>query len=713
MKQLFFDGKGKLHIAEVPAPMCGAGEVLVQTAYSLISSGTETTAAAGGGSLIRRVLKQPHLIRSAAQFALKQGVAALARTVQQVATEWVPVGYSAAGTVIEVGAGVSRFAMGDRVACAGAGAANHAEYIAVPENLCVSVPAAAPLREAAFVTLGAVALQGVRRAEPTLGETMVVVGSGLIGLLTVQLLRASGCNVIATDLSDERLTMAKILGAEHTINPRAADAVKAVHTLTHGLGADAVILCAAAASSEPINQAFKMCRERGRVVIVGAVGMELERADFYGKEIDLRMSRSYGPGRYDRRFEEEGVDYPFGYVRWTETRNLEAFMEAVAAGRVNVAALISAEHGLDDASAAYEDVTRGGAAKIGVLLRYPDNRSDHPSHVYKLSNRAATQTNTLGIALVGAGSFAKLMHVPNLKAARPRVHVPVVVSGSGASARQVAQALDANSATTDYNAALADPSVGAVLISTRHHLHAAQTIAAAKAGKHIFVEKPLGITTDECRCVVTAVEEAGVLCTVGFNRRFSRYAIAAKAALQNMAGQKQIVCRVNAGALPRSHWLIDPAVGGGRLVGEGCHFFDLMAWLADSPPRSVVAVAAGDSPDEVSAVVQFQDGSVGTLVYTGLGDTRSPKERIEIYCGGGVIVIDDFAAVSFSGLRGNALRGKPDKGHWALLQNFIAAASGGGTMGITARDGLAATACAEAALDSIRSGKAAAVSIAL
>lgn len=705
MKQLFFDGKGQLHIEEVPAPACSAGEVVVQTAYSLISAGTESAQATGGGSLARRVMKEPQLIRSAVNFALQQGIRQMIRTVQQVAGEWVPVGYSASGTVVEVGADVTRFAIGDGVACAGAGHANHAEFIAVPENLTAKIPDHLPFREAAFVTLGAIALQGVRRAEPTLGETIVVAGSGLIGLLTAQLLRANGCSLIATDLSDERLALAKSLGIEHTINVRAIDPVKTVMALTDGLGADAVILCAATASSGPINQAFKMCRERGRVVVVGAVGMDLERADFYGKEIDLRISRSYGPGRYDRRFEEQSYDYPPAYVRWTETRNLSAFLDAVAAKRVNVSALISSEHPIESAQAAYDEVLKGGPARIGVLLKYPEHKLDPTARTYRLKTQLPnSNSQTLSIALVGAGSFAKLMHAPNLKALN--VHVSAVVSGSGVSARQVAEMLSAERATTAYDSVLADSRIRAVLISTRHNLHAAQVIAAAKAGKHVFVEKPLGLTSDECHQAVQAVEAAGVVCAVGFNRRFSPYAVAAKTVIDSVSGPKQVVCRVNAGPLPKSHWLLDPKEGGGRLIGEGCHFFDLITWLLGAKPESVTAQRISDSVDDVSAVARFADGSVGTLIYTGLGDPQYPKERIEIFAGGGVVVIDDFRAVEFSGLHGKSMKGAQDKGHRALLANFVAAATGKGTLGVTAYDGLMATLCAEAALAAIKTGRA-------
>ncbi|HEY4722480.1 MAG TPA: Gfo/Idh/MocA family oxidoreductase, partial [Anaerolineae bacterium] len=326
---------------------------------------------------------------------------------------------------------------------------------------------------------------------------------------------------------------------------------------------------------------------------------------------------------------------------------------------------------------------------------------------YRIKSQISTsKPQMLGVALVGAGSFARLMHVPNLKAMRERVRVPVVISATGASARQVAELLGAERASTDFEGVLRDANVQAVLISTRHNLHAAQTIAAAKAGKHIFVEKPLGLTSDECRAVMDAVEAAGVLCAVGFNRRFSPYAIAAKNALRSVAGPKQIVCRVNAGPLPKGHWLLDPTEGGGRLIGEGCHFFDLMAWFTESDPESVTAQRIGDSVDDVSAVARFADGSVGTMIYTGLGDPQYPKERVEIFAGGGVVVIDDFRAVEFSGLTGKNAKGAQSKGHRALLENFVSACMGNGSLGVTARDGLIATACAEAALASIARAKA-------
>jgi predicted dehydrogenase/threonine dehydrogenase-like Zn-dependent dehydrogenase len=709
MKQVFFNAKGELLLKDVPAPACGPGDVLVRVAYSLISSGTESTAVAGGGSLLRQALRRPDLVRRALRFGAAQGYKAMFSMVRAVSSQWMPTGYSAAGVAIETGADIRDISKGERVACGGAGYASHAEFIAAPRNLVISAPEAVTLKEAAFTTIGAIALQGVRRAEPTIGETIVVVGTGLIGLLTVQILRANGCRVIATDIAVARLLRAKELGAEHTINSAENDPVNAVQSLTGGLGADAVILTAGAKSSEPINQGFKMVRERGRTVIVGAVGMELERADFYNKEIDLRISRSYGPGRYDRRYEEHGLDYPLGYVRWTENRNLAAFLELVAAKRVDVASLITDEFPIERAPEAYEKVVKGGPATIGVLLAYPGaERETQPERTYRLKNSLQPPLSSLHMALVGAGQFAQAVHIPNLKSMRPDVAVTAVISGSGAGARQAAESLGAGLATTDFAEALKSPDVSAVLIATRHNLHAAQCIAAAEAGKHIFVEKPLGLTVEECQLVVEAVERAGVLLSVGFNRRLSAPAQAVLEALRAAGpGPKQIVCRVNAGPLPKSHWTLDPAEGGGRLVGEGCHFFDLMAYLIGADPVSVSAQKAGDSLDDVSAVVRFADGSVGTLIYTGLGDPSYPKERIEVFAGRGVAVIDDFRSVEFTGMRGKPARlSGQDKGHRALLANFVAAVQGRQPLAVTARDGLIATACAVAALEAIKTGRA-------
>ena len=708
MKQVFFDGKGELHLKDVPAPALRSGQLLVQVAYSLISTGTESTALVGGGSMIKQALRRPDLVRRALQYAARRGVRATVDLVRSASKDWIPLGYSAAGTVVEVGAGVDSFSIGDRVACAGAGFANHAEYISVPTNLCAKVSDSVDMQEAAFTTLGAIALQGVRRAEPTLGETIVVVGTGLVGLLTAQLARAHGCKVICTDIIPSRLELARDLGVEHVIDANQTDPVKSVLEFTEGNGADAILLTASTSSSKPVNQAFEMCREKGRVVIVGAIGLELERAALYHKEIDVRISRSYGPGRYDRTFEEQGQDYPFGYVRWTETRNLSAFLDQVAAKRVSVSPLISAEYPIDNAAAAYARVTKGAANTIGVLLKYPsDAEQSHPQRTLKLASKVTNVHDKVGFALVGAGQFARNVHMPNLQALSKFVTVPVVVSGSGASARQAAEVLGAGTVTTDLRDALVLAEVNAVLIATRHDLHKEQCVAAAEAGKHIFVEKPLALTGEQCREVIHAVAKGGTLCTVGFNRRMSSLSQQLYLVLKEIAGPKQLVYRVNAGPIPKTHWLRDTQVGGGRIIGEACHFLDLMTWLAGSTPVSVMAQSAGGSPDDLSAVIKFSDGSVGTLVYTGLGNAAVPKERLEVFAGGGVAILDDFSALTLAGLPGKSMKLRTqDKGTRALLANFVAAVQGREELAVSALDGLVATLCGEAALSSLVEGQA-------
>ena len=699
MKQVFFDGKGKVHLKDVPAPQCDNGHVLVRVANSIISTGTESMALAGGGSLLRQAFRRPDLARRTLRFATEQGVRAAVGLVRSASESWFPTGYSAAGTIEEIGGGVTSFAVGDRVACAGAGHANHAEFITVPVNLSVNIPEGLPFREACFATVGSIALQGVRRAQPTLGETVVVFGTGLIGLLTAQLLDANGCRVICADVAPERLRAAHELGFDHSVNVGEVDIVKAVLTLTGGDGADAVILTASTKSSEPLNQAFQMSRECGRVVIVGAVGMDLQREDFYHKEIDLRMSRSYGPGRYDPEYEGKGLVYPLGYVRWTETRNLAAFLDKVASKGVEVAPLISAEYSIDDAIAAYQRVVSGDAATIGVVLNYPDGESrETRDRDWHLATASAISKSQVGLVLVGAGNFSRVMHIPNLKALSKCVSVRAVVSRSGGSARRASEELGASLATTDLTTALAAEDIDAVLIATRHHLHAQQCLDAARASKHIFVEKPLGLTSEECQEIMATVEQYGVLCTVGFNRRLATLTRALRATLGNVTGPKQMIYRVNAGPLPKSHWLLDPLIGGGRIVGESCHFFDLMTFLAGSDPVSVSAHSvSGYTDEEFAAIVRFADGSIGTLIYTGLGDPTFPKERIEVLVGGGVAVLDDFRSLTLSGLPGRNIKMRTqDKGHRALLTNFLDAVKGEGKLAVTAQDGFVAMLCTEA-----------------
>ena len=701
MKQVFFDGKGGLHMEDVPAPDVPPNGALVRVAASLISSGTETTQAAGGGSLLRKAIEQPELIGRAMQLALREGLRFTMGAVQDVAETWFEAGYSTAGIVVAVGAEGGDCRAGDRVACAGAGFANHAHYNVVPQNLLAPIPDNVTDQEAAFTTVGAIALQGVRRAEVTLGETVVVVGLGLIGQITAQLLDAAGCRVIGSDPVAERRELASRLSGAITIDPTIGDAPGQVMTLTNGIGADKVILCAATASSNPTNEAFAMCRERGRVVMVGAMGMELDRTLMYQRELDFVISRSTGPGRHDRNYEERGVDYPIGYVRWTEQRNMTAFLDLLAVGKLDVDSLVSGAFPVEEAQAAYDNVQSGGLA---VLLTYGAPSEAELTVPRRVLRRAGggLRKGRIGIALVGAGSFARAMHVPNLKDS-PYFDITAVVSGS-ASAAQTAQKINAPLATTDLSAALADPDVGAVLISTRHHFHAAQAIESAEMGCHIFVEKPMALTVADCEDMINAAERSEVLLTVGFNRRMAPTAQSLKASLDAVSGPVNILFRVNAGAIPSTHFLNDPLEGGGRLLGEGVHFIDFVCGMVDADPITVSAQGSADGQD-FTISLRFPDDSLGTVIYTALGDPAFPKERIEAYVGGGVAVLDDFKTLMFHGMRGDAVKGSQDKGHRTLLDNFGAAIQGKADLAITAFDGLRATRVARAAMASIRRGE--------
>lgn len=697
MKQLFFDGKGQLLIQDIPAPVTLEKGAFVKTHASLISSGTELSQSTGGGSLLKKAIAQPELVGRAFQLALREGLAFTARAVQDVSTTWFPVGYSSAGIIEEVGPDAVGLRAGMRVACSGSKYATHAEFQTVPQNLLVPIPDNVSYQEAAFTTVGAIALQGVRRAKTELGDTVVVVGLGLIGQITAQLLNAAGCNVIGIDLVPERLALAEQLAHTSTIDASSGTQVKQVMTLTHGMGADKVILCASTRSSDPTNQAFDMCRERGRVVMVGAMGMDLVRTTFYNRELDFVISRSTGPGRYDPTYEEDGIDYPVGHVRWTEQRNMSAFLSLVASNKVNVKELITASHPIEEAATAYERVAQGALA---VLLDYPSAQAEPAVQSLQTVRRNVQPiTGKIGLALIGAGSFARSMHLPNIKNT-PEFDLRAVVSGSASSA-QVAELHNLPMATTNLEQVLTNNAIDAVLISTQHHLHAQQALAALDAGKHVFVEKPMALTLSDCEAILAAAEASKSLVAVGFNRRAAPLSVTLQEALKNVNGPKTITFRVNAGPLSDSHWLNDFERGGGRLLGEGVHFIDFICGLIDTVPITVTAQGSVDE-QHFSLIIRFEDDSVGTVIYTPYGDTRVSKEFVEVFAGGGVAVLEDFKQLTLTSLPGRSNKGRQDKGHQALLKNFAQAIHGREDLIVTGADGLRATRIALAARQSMR-----------
>lgn len=711
MKQVLLRS-GEVTVQEVPAPQCPPGGVLVRVEHSLISTGTEAMSIASGGKpqpLIVKALKNPHLVRKVLQKAASIGVKETMALVQSRTHSYQPTGYSAAGVVLEVAPGVLGFAAGDRVACAGAGIANHADVVAVPENLTVKVPDGLPSDEAAFVTLGAIAIQGVRRAEVQVGETAVVIGLGLLGLLTVQILKAAGCRVLGADVLPSRIDLAKRLGMDDgVVIGSGADLASLARGVTGGHGADVAILTAATPSSAPTLLAMDCCRERGRVVVVGDVGMQLRRDAMYKKELDFVISRSYGPGRYDQRYEEKGYDYPYGFVRWTENRNMQSFLTLVAEGKVQVAPLISARYPVDEAPVAYRRIGEDRKNVIGVLLQYPEAEQAVGRRRIELATQVATAGKTQ-FALVGAGSFATSVHLPNLR--RQGVGLRAVVSRTAHNAKQIGEQYGAAYCTTEYGEVLKDPQVGALVITTRHNLRRGLIEAAAAAGKHVFVEKPLALTVEDARAIEAAVAQSGVLLTVGFNRRYSPLAQELKQNLAAAPGPKLILYRVNAGALPPDHWTYDPEEGGGRIRGEGCHFFDFCNWLTGEEPVAATAQhAAGTGPapvdqDNMAVTVRYSGGSLATIYYACTGNGATGKERIELYAAGKSAILDDFKALTFAGFPGKNMSLKAiDKGHAQLMANFVAAVQGKASLGITAADGRRAQAVAEAALRAAESG---------
>jgi predicted dehydrogenase/threonine dehydrogenase-like Zn-dependent dehydrogenase len=584
----------------------------------------------------------------------------------------LPMGYCNVGTVVEVGAGVTGFAVGDRVASNG----KHAEMVAVPVNLCAHVPDVVDDEAAAFTVLGAIALQGIRLAQPTLGEAVVVTGLGLIGLVTVQLLKAQGCRVLGLDFDADKLALARRFGAEVVDLAAGADPVAAAAAFSRGRGVDAVIVTASTASSEPMHQAAQMCRKRGRIVLVGVVGLELSRADFFDKELTFQVSCSYGPGRYDPLYEDKGQDYPVGFVRWTEQRNFEAVLDMLAEGRLDVAPLISHRFDIAQAAQAYE-VVAGSAPSLGIVLRFPADDNTAPA-ARTVALPATAPSPTAGaprISVIGAGNYAGAVLIPAFKAAGAQL--ARIASAGGASSVHLGRKFGFAEATTDSAALLADAGADAVIVCTRHDTHADYVVRALAAGKHVFVEKPLALTIDELgRIEAAAAAAPDRRVMVGFNRRFAPQVVKIKSLLAATPGSKAFVMTVNAGAIPAQHWTQDRTVGGGRLVGEGCHFIDLLRFLAGSPIESFqVARMDAATPDSASVTLRFADGSLGTLHYLANGSKALAKERLEVFASGRVLQLDNFRRLVGYGWPGLSKMNlwRQDKGQNACAAAFVGA----------------------------------------
>ena len=682
MKQVLIRGGG-VAVEDVPAPTASPRSVLVRVAHSCVSVGTEMSSVRMSGlPLYRRALKQPHHAKKVYEIARNEGVARTVKRVRGMLAAGLPTGYSAAGVVVGVGEQVTGFQVGDRVACAGAGIANHAELIDVPVNLAVRIPDGLGTEAASTVTLGAIALQGVRRVQPTLGETVAVVGLGILGQLAVQLLRASGARVIGSDLDASRIEKALAHGMAHGIGA-GEDFPRRARELTDGFGADAVLITAATESDEVVRQAMQAARRKGRVVLVGDVGLHLQRSDMYEKELDFLISTSYGPGRYDEVYELEGQDYPLGYVRWTENRNMEEYLRLLAEARVSLEDLGQESFPVDDASAAYEALKAGDTKPLLVLLSYPEG-GELPARTTHLRS-VTPKADRIGVALVGAGGFAQGQHLPNLVKLRDRFELRCVMSRTGATAKAVATRAEAAYATTDLDEVLADDAIDLVLISTRHDLHAPFALRALEAGKHVFVEKPLAVNEEELDAIEAFYRDrdGGPLLMTGFNRRFSPPAARLLELLATRASPLVANYRMNAGYIPLDHWVHGPE-GGGRNIGEACHVYDLFDFLTRSPETAVQAQAISPpsrhwaANDNFVATIGYADGSVCTLTYTALGHRDHAKERLEVFADGAVFSLDDYKSLTVDGKSGGWRSTTVKKGHLEELEALAAALREGG-----------------------------------
>jgi predicted dehydrogenase/threonine dehydrogenase-like Zn-dependent dehydrogenase len=716
MKQVVLRG-GQPLVAEVPAPSPQAGRLLVANAASVISSGTERATVAGGGPLPMRAVRNPALVALTLRHAREHGIRETVGVVRNAVSDDTVLGYASAGTVVDTG-GLGDFSVGQAVACAGAYRANHAELVSVPGNLVAPVPAGVSLRDAAFTTLGAIAMQGVRRAEASLGERVVVIGLGLLGLLSVQILRAAGCAVIGVEPDASRRELGLRLGAELALAPEGA--VARVREWAGGLGADTAIVTAAGASSAIVNDAVAIVRRKGRVVPLGDVGLAFNRDALYQREADVLISTSYGPGRYDPLYEEAGIDYPPAYVRWTENRNMGEFLRLLAAGLVEVEPLIGLELPVARALEAYAAL-RSQPPPLAAVLIYPGSHertagTTESVRVALAPRRARSgDSHAVRVGVVGPGAFVRATHLPSLRAdgAAPIV---AVAARRGTTATDVARAAGGEvDAVTDWRRVVEHADVELVLIGTRHDSHAEIAAAALRAGKAVFVEKPLGLT----RAQIDDVWQAGggsdaAPLMIGFNRPLAPLSQRLHEELEQVSGPLQVVIRVNA-PLPGEHWLNDPEQGGGRILGEGCHFLDYANWLC-GVPLSVSAAAARESGvvrtvQSASITVSYENGSVASVHYSGLGAASLPKERIEVLAGGCAWVLEDFQRlVSYdaSGSR-TVEKGHGDKGHGALIARTLAACRGQERFLPGLRAAYTAQSVALEALESISSGASRAV----
>ena len=677
MKQILQQARtGEITVSEVPAPQLVPGCVLVRIAASLVSVGTERASSEfARKNLLLKARARPDLVREVVGKVRREGLFSAVQAIRSRLDQPLALGYSSAGRVVGIGEGITDIRVGDRVACAGAGYAVHAELACVPRLLVAKLPEPSPVTfdEAAFATLGSIALHGIRTADVKLGDTVAVIGLGLLGQLTVQILKAAGCHVLGMDIAPNRAELASRMGADATA-ALPSEFRDLCYMRSRGTGVDAVLITAETQSSDPVNLAAEIARDRGIVVAVGMVGMDIERRLYYEKELDFRVSRSYGPGRYDAAYEQKGHDYPIGHVRWTETRNMEAFLELLTDGKLDLKSLITHRFSIERALSAYDLITgKTGEQFLGVLIIYPEQPNQ--SQVLELTRRGRSSRSAtpVTIGLLGAGSFAVSTLLPAIKQVSG-VEFVGVCNATGIRSRHAAEKFGFQYCTTDEQEILSDARISTVVIATRHHLHARQVVKALNAGKHVFCEKPLCLSQEELADVVRSYSRSAQtqepFLMVGFNRRFAPMTRKMKAFLSEIHEPLAMHYRVNAGYLPLDHWVHDPKQGGGRILGEVCHFIDFLMYLADSPPLEVQASSLSNSGqysgENVVVSLRFANGSQGTIDYLANGDKSFSKERVEVFGGGAVAVLEDFRRlelVRHGKKQAMHARWRQDKGH--------------------------------------------------
>jgi predicted dehydrogenase/threonine dehydrogenase-like Zn-dependent dehydrogenase len=699
MKQIIQSFKtGETILEEVPAPQVAKGTVLIQTTRSLVSLGTERMLVEFGKSnLISKARQQPDKVKQVLDKIKTEGLLPTLEAVFNKLGEPLPLGYCNVGKVIAVGEGVSEFKVGDRVASNG----QHAEFVSIPKNLVAHIPDSVSDEQAAFTVIGAIGLQGIRLLNPTLGETVVVTGLGLIGLLTAQLLVANGCKVIGVDIDESKLALAKQWGII-PFNPRNGDVVKFVEENTNGVGADGVIITASAKTDEIISQAAKMSRKRGQIILVGVIGLNLSRAEFYEKELSFQVSCSYGPGRYDENYENRGIDYPLPFVRWTEKRNFEAILQSISSGKLQVTEMITEVIPLDNYLDIYGEI--GSSKSIASILKYNETEVVPQNTIQLKEANYSGQKGVIGI--IGSGNFTKMTMLPALKGSG--ANYKYIASKGGVSGTAMAQKHGFSHSTTNVDDVLKDGEVDLVLITTRHNLHASMTIKCLEAGKHVFVEKPLALNTEELENVIAAQQKSGKTVMVGFNRRFSPHAEKMKSLLGN--SQMNVIATMNAGNIPANVWVHDMLVGGGRIVGEACHFIDLITYLTGSRVKSVCMNAMGINPEEntdnASILLKYENGSIGVINYFSNGSKSYSKERLEVYSQERTLIMDNFRKTEGFGFKNfTKLKTKLDKGHKAQFHKLIEQTQKGGAALIPFEEIINTTKASFAAIESLKQNK--------